>query len=349
MINQPIFFERNRTFRVYLGGKLFSDFFGDAPEDGFFPEEWIASGVRALNKESHGEREGVSRVKGLDLYFDDLLAQHKRALLGTGEKLRILVKILDSAIRLPAQAHPDRAFSKEHFHSEYGKTESWLILGTRPDAKIFFGFREDVKREDLVRAIEQSETECDAMEELLLPICPEVGEVYLVPAKTAHAIGKGCLILEIQEPTDFTIQPERWCGDYRLSDEEMYLGIDKEVALDCFSFGATPKAKCEPLTTFVDNFCKIEELIGEEQTDCFVIRRITLTGGEYEMALCDTYGIYIVIDGEGEISECAPSAQDSVWGNPYTHPLKKGDYFFLGACAMGKYRLRGQLTVVECY
>ena len=32
---KPVFFKRNRVFRVYLGGKLFHDFMGDAPEDGF--------------------------------------------------------------------------------------------------------------------------------------------------------------------------------------------------------------------------------------------------------------------------------------------------------------------------
>ena len=36
---RPVFFERNRVYRVYLGGKLFHDFLGDAPEDGFYPEE----------------------------------------------------------------------------------------------------------------------------------------------------------------------------------------------------------------------------------------------------------------------------------------------------------------------
>lgn len=338
MINRPIFFLRNRVFRVYLGGKLFSDFFRDAPEDGFFPEEWIASGVRALNKIPRGEKEGVSRVAEGDLCFDELIERYKRELLGPSEKLRILVKVLDSAIRLPAQAHPDRAFSRKHFHSEYGKTESWLILGTRENAKLFFGFREGVTREDFIRAIDQSEYDREAMERLLRPITPQVGEMYIVPAKTAHAIGAGCLILEIQEPTDFTVQPERYCGDYRLSDEEMYLTLTKEDSIDCFSFGETPDPLCQPLTTFVDNSVKIEELIGEKQTDCFVVRRITLTGGEYEMALVDTYGIYIVIDGEG-----------SIVGEGYEKPLARGDYFFLGACAMGQYKLRGALTVVECY
>ena len=51
MYTKPVFFERNRVGRVYTGGKLFHEFFGDAPEDGFLPEEWIASSVVALNKE----------------------------------------------------------------------------------------------------------------------------------------------------------------------------------------------------------------------------------------------------------------------------------------------------------
>ena len=46
---QPVFFARNRVFRVYQGGLLFHDFLGDAEEDGYFPEEWIASDVHAIN------------------------------------------------------------------------------------------------------------------------------------------------------------------------------------------------------------------------------------------------------------------------------------------------------------
>ena len=116
MITKPIFFERNRVGRVYSGGMLFHDFFGDKKEDGFLPEEWIASSVTALNKDSAVYKEGVSRIRDTDIYFDDLLNENKEALLGD-KKLRILVKALDSAIRLPAQAHPDKEFSKRYFNS----------------------------------------------------------------------------------------------------------------------------------------------------------------------------------------------------------------------------------------
>ena len=338
MIKQPIFFERNRVFRVYLGGKLFHDFFGDAPEDGNLPEEWIASGVRALNKVQSSEHEGVSKPVGTDLYFDELLGRYPTELLGSKGKLRILVKVLDSAIRLPAQAHPDRAFSRAYFNSEYGKTESWLILGTRPGAKLFFGFRDGVDEEAFRAAIEASEYDKDAMQELMCHFEPQVGEMYLVPAKTVHAIGAGCLILEIQEPTDFTVQPERYCGDYRLSEHEMYLGLNKEDAIKCFSFDKAPDAKCDPVTTFVDSSVKIEGLIGPDKTDCFVINRITLTGGSYIPSIPDSYGIYIVCEGEGTIR-----------AEGYEKAIRKGDYFFMGACAMNQYQIEGNVTLIECY
>jgi mannose-6-phosphate isomerase class I len=120
---------------------LFANLFGDEPKDGYLPEEWIASAVKALNKGSTNPKEGLSKVKNSDLFFDELLEKNPDELLGKGNKFRILVKGLDSAIRLPAQAHPHKAFSRKHFAWHYGKTECWLILATRENAKLYFGFK----------------------------------------------------------------------------------------------------------------------------------------------------------------------------------------------------------------
>ena len=141
---RPIFFEKNRVRRVYTGGKLFDEFLSDGSEDGFYPEEWIASAVRAMNNGSVDPKEGISKPEGMDVYFDELLSENREMMLGPRGEMRILVKYLDSAIRLPAQAHPDREFSRKYFNSEYGKTESWIILATRENAKIYFGFKDGV-------------------------------------------------------------------------------------------------------------------------------------------------------------------------------------------------------------
>ena len=338
MTNKPIFFERNRVGRVYTGGMLFGNFFGDEPIDNYEPEEWIASAVRAINTVQKSPKEGVSKIKDTEIYFDELLSQNKKELLGKNESLRILVKALDSAIRLPAQAHPDKAFSRKHFNSEFGKTECWIILDTRPDAKIFFGFKDGVTREEFEKAIDDSEHDMDAMENLMLEITPKKGDVYLVPAKTVHAIGKGCLILEIQEPTDFTIQPERYCGEYKLSDKEMYLGLSREDAVSCFDFGTAPKAFVEPRIVEENDFYKKEILINNENTDCFVINRIKLSGGKFVPQIDDGYGIYIVTEGEAEIT-----------AEKYSKKIKKGDYFFMPAAAMGKTEICGDAEIIECY
>ncbi len=338
MIKEPIFFERNRVGRVYTGGKLFSGFFGDEPVDGFLPEEWIASSVKALNKEMKSEKEGVSKVKDSDVYFDELIAKYPLEMLGSTKKMRILVKILDSAVRLPAQAHPDKAFSRKHFNSEYGKTESWIILDTRPDAKIYFGFKDGVTKQSFMKAIDDSETDKDAMERLMEYSCPKVGDVYLVPAKTVHAIGAGCLILEVQEPTDFTIQPEHWCDEYKLCDNEMYIGLSKEDAVECFSFEKAPDTRLTPAVQYCKDGAKVENVITPKNTDCFIINRITLTGGSHTLNILDSYGVYIVTGGKG-----------SLVSDSYCKELKKGDYFFMPCCLMDKFKLTGELEVIECY
>ena len=337
-INKPIFFEKNRVYRVYKGGALFSEFFQDGSPDSNFPEEWIASCVSALNKEASCEREGVSRVKYSGEYFDELLEKNRYEMLGPSGKMRILVKILDSAVRLPAQAHPDKEFSRKYFGSEYGKTESWIIIGKREGAGIYFGFKEGITEDDFRLAVSLSENDKNAMERLMNFIPVNVGDVFIVPAKAVHAIGCGCLILEVQEPTDFTIQPERWCDDYRLSDGEMYLGLTQDQAIGCFNFGETAKAEVKPEPLSSCDGVTVESLINRKHTDCFVINRIKLCGGEFSLNLSDTYGVYIVTDGDGEII-----------GADYCQKIQKGDYFFMPYSAMGNYKLVGNMEVIECY
>ncbi len=334
--NEPIFFEKNRVFRVYKGGKLFSEFFGDNSEDGNYPEEWVASSVRALNKGSTDEHEGISKIKGTDLYLNEAVEKYKTEILGERKDIGILTKILDSAIRLPVQAHPDKEFSRKYFSSEYGKEESWIILATRPDAKIFYGFKDGVTLEDFSNAIDESENGGDAMEKLLCSIEVKTGDVIYIPAKMVHAIGYGCLLLEVQEPTDFTIQPERWCGDYKLSDEEMYLGLSREAALECFDMQKRFPAPLTPKVIEKNGGLLYEAMIDEEITTSFNVRMVTLDGAEF--ALDKGAAIYVVLDGEGEIK-----------GGDYCRAVKKGDYFLVPDCSKGKYALCGKIKAAECY
>lgn len=333
-LTKPIFFDNNRVYRVYLGGKGFEGFLPDAT-DGIFPEEWVASKVKAINPRYFGPRDGVSKIKGADVFFDDLLNEYPEELLG-GKKYDCLVKFLDSAIRLPVQVHPTKEFSKKYFHSEYGKTEAWLVVATREDPKLYFGFNKKIDKDILGALEERSGEEKDIMQSVLSYVVPKVGDVYLITAGLIHAIGAGCTIVEIQEPTDFTIQPERWCGDTPISYQEEYIGLDKDTALTCFNYDlygdkAIDLARKTPVVTSEKNGVKTESLINYNDTPCFALNRYTVKDGT--LSLPNAPAVYIVIDGEGRLSD--------------GKKVKRGDYFFLPYIAKG-YELSGDYVLLEC-
>ena len=120
----PVFFRKNRVFRVYLGGKLLDRYLGTEGPDGNYPEEWICSTVQAINPGHTDPLEGLSLHAEDGTPFDLLLQENKEAYLGGREDLGVLVKFLEGAIRLPMQVHPTRDFSRAHFGSPYGKAES---------------------------------------------------------------------------------------------------------------------------------------------------------------------------------------------------------------------------------
>lgn len=336
---RPVFFERNRVFRVYLGGKLFHDFLGDAPEDGFYPEEWIASSVRAINPGHTDPLEGISIIENTDIPFSELLEKYPQECLGERENVGVLVKFLDSAIRLPMQVHPTRDFSRKYFNSHYGKAEAWLILATRPGACIYFGFSREVSKEEFQAAVDASEKDKECMTEFVNRVPVHTGDVFFVPAGVIHAIGAGCLLLEVQEPTDFTIQPEHWCGDYHLNDQEMYLGLKREDAIDCFDFkqyGSQVVENYRKTPEFVSEAdgVTIEMLIGPGDTPCFSMERITVSDAEF--TLDKRACVYIVTEGQGILE-----------GDGYSRNIRRGDYFFLPHKAEG-FRVKGTVQLVRC-
>lgn len=146
ILDQPLFFERNRVRRVYKGGLQFCNFFGDEAKDGFYPEEWVSSVVSAVNIEKTNQREGLSILENTDIPLNTFIKKYSREMLGNREDFGVLVKLLDSAIRLPVQAHPDKEFSRKYFGSDFGKTEMWLVIGTRRNASIYLGFKEKVSQ-----------------------------------------------------------------------------------------------------------------------------------------------------------------------------------------------------------
>jgi mannose-6-phosphate isomerase len=84
--------------------------------DGNIREEWIASKVKTLNKEIRDPDEGLLDIQGEGTTFASLLANNPEEITRSNG-FEILVKILDSAVRLPVHIHPDPNLSRQHFAS----------------------------------------------------------------------------------------------------------------------------------------------------------------------------------------------------------------------------------------
>ncbi len=119
--NRLIKLPQNRVWRSYQGGQTLDKLIAkDNPCDSHFPEDWIASVTPASNPGSQNELEGISKVRvgGQDILFTDLIEHDPDYFLGTdhvaryGQQPMVLVKLLDSAVRLQLQTHPTAEFAQ---------------------------------------------------------------------------------------------------------------------------------------------------------------------------------------------------------------------------------------------
>jgi mannose-6-phosphate isomerase len=219
-----------RVYRFYRGGALIERLRGDPERDGDQPEDWIASVVLARNPGRDEPEAGLTRLEEGPLLRD--VIRERPAHWGAPD---VLVKLLDPVERLPVHAHPDREFARVHLGSDYGKTEAWQIVATRDGTSdVWLGLREDVDPSQYRAWIEEQDT--DALLGSLHHLAVGPGDVVFVPAGVPHAIGGGALIVELQEPTDFSILCE-WKG-FPVDPGEAHLGLGWDVALEALRLDA---------------------------------------------------------------------------------------------------------------
>ena len=143
----------------------------------------------------------------------------------------LLVKFLFTREKLSVQVHPDDGYAarNEAKAGGRGKTEMWYALRAEPRAEVLLGLRPDVTREKFERAIADGTAE-DYLQRL--PV--REGDTIFVPARTAHTIGAGLVLCEIQEYSDLTYR----VYDYNRRDangKRRELHIEK--ALEVLRFG----------------------------------------------------------------------------------------------------------------
>ncbi len=304
----------NRVSRFYRGGLLIDRFRGAAePRDTDRPEDWVGSATRAWTPPDQPPTdEGLG-----DAELDGVV----RRVIDVVPEPGVLVKLLDAGNRLPVHAHPSRAFAVTYLGSRYGKNEAWIILATRelpgePPPNLRLGFRRDIGRDELRRWIDDQDvgTLLGAMHERPA----RAGDAWFVPAGIPHAIGAGSLILEVQEPTDFSIVLER--TGFPVAAEEAHLGLGWDVMLDAIDRRGWTDDELDALRA---DATRQGSLLVPEADAFFRVRSVTATEPA-PLGLPAAYVVGAVVAGSGRVRTRGGA-----------HDVRAGDTFGIPPSAAG--------------
>ncbi len=225
----------------------------------------------------------------------------------------VLVKLIDAKENLSVQVHPDNDYAQK-YEGDNGKTEVWYIVDCEENASIIYGFKENLPKEEFHRAIEEN-----TLLGKVNNIPVKKRDVFLIRAGTLHAIGKGCLIAEIQQSSNVTYR----VYDYdRRDDKGNPRELHIEKALDVTNLAAAEI----PVQSGEKNgiLCKCEY---------FTLSCEDISGSGREHLNNDSFTHVMILEGRGEII----SESDS-------HTARKGESFFVTAGT--KWRIKGNCSII---
>ena len=199
----PLTFEPR--YRDYLwGGRRMAEHFGRALPAGPCAESWeISDRSEAVSIADWGPHTGRTLPDLIEHLGEHLLGTRCRPGETTTGPFPLLVKIIDAQEILSLQVHPGDQAARAGGGD--AKTEMWYVLAAAPGARVYCGLRDGVRPQDLPALAHSDEAGHYLREIELAP-----REAIFVPGGCVHAIGPGCLLLEIQQNSDTTYRVSDW-------------------------------------------------------------------------------------------------------------------------------------------
>jgi mannose-6-phosphate isomerase len=317
---RPIALPPNQPATLYRGSGRLGAFRGLDLEPR--PEDWVASTTARFG----AAPAGLTTLPDGTL-LADAVAADPLAWLGEAHVRRhgadpaLLVKLLDAGQRLPVHVHPDRRFARTHLASGYGKTEAWIVLDAAPGAAVHLGFSRDVEADELARWVRAQDVAALLAVTNRVPI--RAGDAILCPAGLPHAIGADVLIVELQEPTDFSVLLE-WDG-FPIGPDDATLGLPLDEALGCVDRSACSPARLAALRGRPDG-----SLLPNEAAEFFTAERVAAD------ARLPGFGVLVGTDGAGTLV--------GQWGSL---EVARGATVVVPFAA-GPARLTGDVTAIWC-
>lgn len=189
-------------------------------------ESWEVSGMKdSESVVANGEYKGRS--------LNGLVAEMKGDFVGHdnyerfGDEFPLLVKFIDAQRDLSIQVHPDDELAHK-YGKRHGKTEMWYLMDSDSDATLRCGLSRNITPEEYKRMI-KDDSICDVINKHKV----KEGDCFYIPAGCVHSIGTGCLLAEIQEPSDVTYR----IYDFKRKDKDgNYRQLHTEQAVESIDY-----------------------------------------------------------------------------------------------------------------
>jgi len=197
----PLKFKPIYKKRIWGGQKLKEVLNKDIPPGEKIGESWeLADLPQDKSIISNGEFAGQTLSSVVQKYPQEITGNKNFRL-----PFPLLIKFLDAEDILSVQVHPDLATCRRLGKGQ-PKTECWYIISAPASSHrktgagvIYKGLKKGVTKKQFAKAITDG-----SVADLLAEVPVEIGQCHFLPAGTAHSIGAGLLIAEIQTPSDTT-------------------------------------------------------------------------------------------------------------------------------------------------
>ena len=257
---------------------------------------------------ANGEYAGKTLREYLDAAGMEVLGTHCRRF----REFPILTKFIDARDNLSIQVHPNNAYALSN-EGQYGKTEMWYVLDAEPGAYLYYGFKQEISKEEFAERIKNN-----TLLEVLNAVEVHKGDTLFIESGTLHAIGAGLLIAEIQQNSNVTYRIYDY-GRVGKDGKRRDLHIEKALAV----------------TNRIPIVAKGESYPHIADCDYFTVDKLDLDGRMlYRMqgnVGSESFLSILILDGEGTITNQGEKIAYHK-GDSLFIPANSGDFTIEGSC-----------------
>lgn len=312
------------------GGERLAKEFGKNYGVSPLAETWECSvhpdGVSIIDS---GELKGMPLDEAIRKY-PTMLGTHPKATCGEGE-LPVLIKLIDAGQAASVQVHPDDEYARNNENGQNGKTEMWYVMDATEEARLVYGFHQDIDAETVKKAVKEN-----CIDKYLQKAPVKKDDVFYIEPGQVHAIGEGILLAEIQQNSNVTYR----LYDYNRIDQNgklRELHLDKALDVAKLQKSEAPRQPIRVLQykpgCATELLCRCKYF----QVERMLVNAYGEEGIEFAATGKESFMVLLCTEGEGELESTEKLK------------LKKGDCVFIPAeCGLLKLKGKMQLLKVRC-